>query len=229
MEDLFRACMPFWMDLSETEKKTLLTSTKLQTFKAGIVIPNSTDEDCPGIRIVKQGRVRVYISSPDGKQLTLYRMPDSSKLFIIGFGCVLDQVIFAVNLETETECEIALIPREVCKRLYDTNVQVKTVTVNMLADIFSSTMRVLESVAFSSIGNRLAGALLEQSALTGSSVFKVTHEKLAADIGSAREVVTRQLKQFQLDGLIKYLRGKIEILDRRALEEMCYRAHETKH
>ncbi|MDR1669818.1 MAG: Crp/Fnr family transcriptional regulator, partial [Oscillospiraceae bacterium] len=178
-----------------------------------------TDESSPGIQIVKQGRARVFINSRDGKQLTLQRILEN-ELSVIGVSCVLDNVIFNVSLETETACEVALIPRVICKQLFSKNIAVKDSVIDMITVKFSQTMRILETVTFSSMGSRLANALIEQSSFAGSEIFTVTHESIAADLGTAREVVTRLLNQFQTDGLVKLLRGKIEINNMQALAAM---------
>ena len=74
-------------------------------------------------------------------------------------------------------------------------------------------MWLFNQFVFSNVASRLAGALLEHRALEGSDILPVTHEVLARDAGTAREVVTRLLKQFQDDGMVRLTRGKVEILD----------------
>ncbi len=180
---------------------------------------HSTDSLSPGIRIVKRGRLRVYISSADGKQYTIQRISDN-EIFSIGMSCVLNNIIMDVDLETESECEILLIPRALCRRLFDLNPAVKQATIEIISERFSVTMRILESVVFSSMKNRIANALVEQSVLEGAAVINVTHANIAADIGTLREVVTRRLKQFQDDGLITMGRGHITINNMQALIEL---------
>ncbi len=184
-----------------------------------MIVRHSTDEFCPGVQIVRRGRARVFMCSPEGKQLTLQRITDNEP-FVIGVSCMLNKTIFDVSLETETECEIAVISREICRRLFDANPAVRNACIGIIAQRFSKTMRVLGSVTFLSMRSRLAGALIEQSVLAGSPVFEATHAGIAADIGSVREVVTKVLRKFQAEGFVTLLRGKIRIEDMQALENI---------
>jgi CRP-like cAMP-binding protein len=81
----------------------------------------------------------------------------------------------------------------------------------MLGSKLSKTIHALEALTFSGMKSRLANMLLEQSMLAGSTVFKITHADIAADIGTVREVVTRLLKRFQTDGLLTIYRGRIKL------------------
>ena len=89
----------------------------------------------------------------------------------------------------------------------------KDYTMEMISEKFSDIMWLFNQFVFSNVASRLAGTLLEHRVLVGSDVLPVTHEVLARDAGTAREVVTRLLKQFQADGLVRLTRGKVEIID----------------
>jgi CRP/FNR family transcriptional regulator len=219
LSEVFKKTLPFWNVLLETEKEQIITTATRQIYKPKTVIQHSTNANSPGVQIVWHGRARAFISSPDGKQLTLQRVL-AEEVFAIGISCILDKCIFDVGLETETQCEIVLIPRDVCKKLFDANIEVKRATINILASKLSKTMHILESVAFTSTKSRLANALIEQSSLAGSLVFKATHANIAFDLGTTREFVSRLLGQFQNDGLVTLRRGKIQINNRQALLDM---------
>ena len=83
----------------------------------------------------------------------------------------------------------------------------------MISEKFSDIMWLFNQFVFSNVASRIASVLLEHRGITGGDELSVTHEVLARDAGTAREVVTRILKQFQADGLVKLTRGKVEILD----------------
>ena len=89
----------------------------------------------------------------------------------------------------------------------------KEYTMEMISEKFSDIMWLFNQFVFSNVASRVAGALLEHRGITGEDVLNITHDVLARDAGTAREVVTRILKQFQNDGLVKLTRGKIEVLD----------------
>ena len=118
-----------------------------------------------------------------------------------------------LDMEMETDCVVYTIPKRLYKSLYDENGSVKDYTMEMISEKFSDIMWLFNQFVFSNVASRLAGALLEHRAMEGSDILPVTHEVLARDAGTAREVVTRLLKQFQEDGMVRLTRGKVEILD----------------
>jgi CRP/FNR family transcriptional regulator len=157
---------------------------------------------------------RVFISSPDGKQLTLKRILPGD-VYTFGISGLLDPP-GPLSIETESACEFLVIPRSVCRELCGSPA-VKDVLIREMQHRFSQVLRIMESVAFSGMGARLANELIEQSHFASSSMFAITHERIAADLGTAREVVTRLLNQFQQDGVVALLRGRIEILKMKEL------------
>ncbi|MDR1755036.1 MAG: Crp/Fnr family transcriptional regulator [Eubacterium sp.] len=209
-ESVLKTGLPFWEHLTKIEKYDLINNSIMQEYKSGALIHRCTDVNSPGIQIIRHGKARVFISSPDGKQLTLQRIGDY-QLFVIGISCLLNETIFDVSLETETQCEVLLIPRVLCKKLFDSNVMAKSIAIDILVSSFAKTMRILEAIAFTSTRSRVANALIEQSFLSGSSVINVTHASIAADLGTTREVVTRILNQFKDDGLVTLQKQKIQI------------------
>jgi CRP/FNR family transcriptional regulator len=215
-ENILRVVLPFWEHLSDDEKGDLAAVSVLQNYKPGALIHNCTDSNSPGVQIIRRGRARVFISSPDGKQLTLQRIGDN-QLFAIGVSCLLNNTIFDVSLETETRCEVILIPRTACKKIFDTNAMIKSSLIDILSSRFAHTMRILEAIAFTSTKSRLANALIEHSFLAESSVINTTHASIAADLGTTREVVTRLLHQFQNDGFVTLQQREIRVDNKRAL------------
>jgi CRP/FNR family transcriptional regulator len=81
-------------------------------------------------------------------------------------------------------------------------------------------MWLMEQIMWKSLDRRLAAFLLEESALEGSPLLKLTHEKIASHMGTAREVITRMLRYFQSEGMVKLTRGTIEITDAKKLEQL---------
>jgi CRP/FNR family transcriptional regulator len=136
-----------------------------------------------------------------------------NETFVLGLSCVLDNISFDVNLQMETDCEVAFISRGASKLLYDNNSAVKNTVAHLIAERLSRALTILGNVAFSSIVNRIAVFLIEQKEMTASDTIKITHSAIAIKIGTVREVVTRRLNELQDDGIIKLDRGKITIVD----------------
>jgi CRP/FNR family transcriptional regulator len=81
-------------------------------------------------------------------------------------------------------------------------------------------MWLMEQNMFKSFDKRLASFLLEEMAIDGQKNLKITHEKIASHMGTAREVVTRMLRYFQSEGMVRLTRGAIEILDEKKLQSL---------
>jgi CRP/FNR family transcriptional regulator len=82
-------------------------------------------------------------------------------------------------------------------------------------------MWLMEQIMWKSFDKRLAAFLLEETSIEGSSTLKITHEKIASHMGTAREVVTRMLRYFQNEGMVRLERGGIQILDENKLQALC--------
>ena len=98
--------------------------------------------------------------------------------------------------------------------------RVANYTNQIMATRFTEVMWLVEQILWKSFDRRLAHFLLEESTLEGTDTLKLTHEKIAAHLGTAREVVTRMLKYFQTDGMVQLRRGTVELFDRKKLEAL---------
>ncbi|MDF2558335.1 MAG: Crp/Fnr family transcriptional regulator [Bacillales bacterium] len=210
--------VPFWSILTDLQKEKMIEHSYFQNYKEGTIM-NYSGDNCTGVQIIKSGRAKVFISSPDGRAITLYRLLDRD-VCMLSAGCMLKNLNFGVNLEAETDCEAVVIDGNVYQEISEENSAVKDFTLAIVSSKFSEVMWLLEHLVFSNVGKRLASSLLEQKNLLESNSLSITHEKLATDLGTAREVVTRLLKQFQLDGLVELSRGKIKIVDEKSLIQL---------
>lgn len=211
MNDLFKRSFPFWESLTESQKKQLRDSTTVNQCTKKTVLHFGGGE-CAGVQIIASGRARVFITSPGGGDITLFRLLEGD-VSILSAACMMNGMDVELDMEMETDCVIYTISKKAYRRLYDECGAVKDYTMEMISEKFSDIMWLFNQFVFSNVASRVAGALLEHRGLEGSDVIAVTHEMLARDAGTAREVVTRILRQFQSDGLVKLTRGKIEITD----------------
>ena len=211
MEELLRNAFPFWESLTEQQKTELCRNTLKSHCEKKTQLHFGGGE-CAGVQIIGSGRVRVFITSPGGGDITLFRLIGGD-VSILSAACMLNGMDIELDMEMETDCTIYTIPKKVYRRLYDESVVVKDYTMEMISEKFSDIMWLLNQFLFSNVASRIAGALLEHKALEGGDELSLTHETIAKDAGTAREVVTRILKQFQSDGLVKLGRGKVIIID----------------
>ena len=210
-EEMFKESFPFWTELTEEQRRNVQMNTVRN------LCPKKTrlhfgGGECAGVQIIAQGRARVFITSPGGGDITLFRLLEGD-VSILSAACMLNGMDIELDMEMETDCIIYTIPKKSYRKLYDESGAVKEYTMEMISEKLSDIMWLFNQFVFSNVASRVAGALLEHRGINGKDVLNITHDTLARDAGTAREVVTRILKQFQNDGLVKLTRGKIEVLD----------------
>lgn len=212
--------LPFWEKLTSKQKNKLLDSVQEIQYKKGNIL-HAGSNDCSGLFLVKSGQLRSYIISEGGKEITLYRLFERD-ICIFSASCIMRNISFDIFVEAEKDTQVFLIPSGVYSGLQKETLAVSEYTNELLASRMSDVMWIMEQVLFMSFDKRLALFLLEQAAIENSLSFQMTQETIARHLGSAREVVSRMLKYFAEEGMVKVLRGKIELLDQGKLEKIAY-------
>lgn len=207
----FDKYFPIWDKLTESEKKILNESVSLVFLKKGEPLRRCGSE-CLGLTLIKSGQIRTYITSEDGREITLYRLLERD-MCLFSANCIMQNIQFDVLMDAEKDTWLWIIPPNIYKTLMETSIHVANYTNQLMASHFSEAMWLIEQVMWKSFDKRLAAFLIEESAFDDSHILKITHEKIADHLGSAREVVTRMLRHFQDDGFVKLSRGTIEITD----------------
>lgn len=213
MDNNFSTLFPFYNNLRTSDKLTL-DSLSRRTMKRGSMVPH-----CVGVICVIKGRLKVYITNENGKEMTLYRLFDNDVCVLSG-SCGVKNISFEVQVRAEDDTELITIPGTVYHKLETKYPEISQFTSSMMAARLSDVMWTLEQVAFSSMDKRVATALIEQRAMVQSDELKITHDEIARDLGTAREVVSRMLKYFQNEDWITQSRGKIFIKNPSALLEL---------
>ena len=208
---IFEKVFPFWPELTGKQQEEIINSAAVNICEKKTRLHFGGGE-CAGVQIIVAGRARVFITSPGGGDITLFRLLDGD-VSILSAACMLNGMDIELDMEMETDCEIYTIPKKVYRKLYDESGAVKDYTMEMISEKFSDIMWLFNQFVFSNVASRIAGALLEHRAIEGGDELRLTHEDIAKDAGTAREVVTRILKQFQADGLVKLTRGRVTVID----------------
>ena len=214
----FAEYLPFWDKLTPERQEHLSGLVEYRSVKKGTHIHDSSAE-CLGLVAVKSGQLRAYILSEDGREITISRLFDYD-VSLLSASCVMPDMQFNVMIEAEKDTEFWSIPACLFKNLVDESLAVSNYSRNLLSSNFSELMWLMEQIMWKSFDKRLAAFLLEESTIEDTSVLKITHEKIAAHMGTAREVVTRMLRYFQGEGMVKLTRGTIEITDRAKLDDL---------
>ena len=209
---------PIWDQLNQDQQGRLQNSVALRSAPKGTVLHNG-DMDCTGLLLVKSGQLRAYILSDEGREITLYRLFDRD-MCLFSASCMMRSIQFEVTIEAEKDSRLWIIPPEVYQRLMEESAPVANYTNELMASRFSEVMWLMEQIMWKSLDRRLAAFLLEEAAIEGTDELKITHETIANHLGSHREVITRMLRYFQNEGMVKLSRGMVAILDREKLEAL---------
>ena len=224
MQTILPRMLPFWQDLNEADRVTLVERTHIRQYKKGEIIHNCTG-DCLGLIGILHGNLCVCMLSEEGKEITLFPLYDND-LCVFGSACVLRPVTCHAHLAAEVDTEMVMIPHHVWEDILRRNVRVECFAHKLAGRLLSTVLSTLQQMLFWDFDTRLAFHLVRESERTGSPRVRTTHEKIARNIGSAREVVTRMLKKFSELGLVEVRRGTIVILDLPALKAMIPRGCE---
>ena len=209
---------PIWNKLTPAQQKHILGSLMKRKISKGTVIHNGS-MDCTGLLLVKSGQLRAYILSSEGREITIYRLFDRD-MCLFSASCIMRSIQFEVTVETEKDTELWIIPAEVYQGIMEESAPVSNYTNELMATRFSDVMWLMEQVMWKSLDKRVAAFLLEEMSIEGTAQLKITHETIANHLGSHREVITRMLRYFQNEGMVKLSRGVIEIMDAEKLEEL---------
>ena len=209
---------PIWNKLTTEQQQRLLGVTHPMTVKAGTVVHNGS-MDCLGLLLIRSGQLRVYTLSGEGREITLYRLFEMD-ICLFSASCVMPSVQFEVIVEAEKDTELWVIPSCLFKNLMEESAPVANYANQLISSRFSEVMWLMEQIMWKSFDKRLAAFLLEEARLNGDPVLKITHEKIANHMGTAREVVTRMLRYFQSEGMVKLTRGTVELADVDKLERL---------
>lgn len=201
---------PFLRDVENEVLDLLFKRIIINNYEVGQNI-FSDKVSCIGFSFILEGRLRIYKIGDDGKEITLYRIGKGDSCFNT-ILCALtdsDEISFA---DVEENALIAILPMDLFKKYLVNNSSFLKYMFKNLYNKFENVVEGLEKVTFDSIENRLINYFnvkLEDN--NGARIIYTTHEKIAADIGSSREVVSRSLKTLEKRGLLELGRGKIKI------------------
>ena len=211
----FQSCFSVWNKLTPRQQNWVLEQLQKRQVKKGTVLHNGS-EDCTGLLLIKSGQLRAYMLSKEGREITLYRLFDRD-LCLLSASCVMKGIQFDVTVKAEKDTEFWVIPAEVYRQLMEQSTVVANYTNEIMSARFSEVMWLMEQVLWRSMDRRMAAFLLEEAAIESTGRLNITHETIANHMGTHREVVTRMLRYFQGEGMVKLSRGVIELLDEQKL------------
>ena len=209
---------PFYEKLNAAEREKLAGSARVHTFERGAQVHGG---DCTGLILVLEGRLRAYILlSEEGREITLFRV-EKGGVCLLSASCVLRGLSVDVFIRADTAARVLLVPSEVFRELSEGSLAVSAFTSEMMAERLSRALWVLDEVLNKKFDARLAALLVEEAGYAGGAEVRLTHEQLAAHLGTVREAVSRMLKYFEQEGFVSLSRGGVHIEDMAALRALA--------
>ena len=215
----FAEAFPLWNALNEAQQGRLQSAVALKRVAKGTIIHNGS-ADCTGLLLINAGQLRAFILSEDGREITIYRLFDMD-ICLFSAACMMRNIQFDITIEAEKDSDIWVVPADVYMQIMKESAPVANYTNEIMAGRFSEVVWLIEQIMWKRQDARLAAFLVEESRLEQSSVLKITHERIAAHLGTAREVITRMLRYFQSEGMLRLSRGSIELTDVTRLEALA--------
>ena len=209
---------PIWDKLTPAQQERIRSTSILHSVKGGTML-HSGGPDCLGLLLVKSGQLRAYMLSDEGREVTISRFLEMD-MCLFSASCVMSNMLFDVFIEAEKDSEIWVIPACLYQNLMEESLPLANHSHNLITSHLSDVMWLMEQIMWKSFDKRLAKFLLEEIALEGTNSLKITHERIANHLGTAREVVTRMLRYFQSEGMVKLTRGTVDITDEKKLRKL---------
>lgn len=216
----FQNYFPVWNKLTASQQELILGSLMERTVSKGTLLHNGS-MDCTGLLLIKSGQLRAYILSDEGREITIYRLFDRD-MCLFSASCIMRSIQFDITIETEKDTELWVIPPNIYQQIMEESAPLSNYTNELMAARFTDVMWLIEQIMWKSLDKRVAAFLLEESAIEGTKTLKITHESIANHLGSHREVITRMLRYFQNEGMVRLSRGTIELMDPAKLEQLVH-------
>jgi CRP/FNR family transcriptional regulator len=172
---------------------------------------------CQAFLILLDGEVRVQLTSESGREVTLYRIGPGGSC-ILTTSCLLSNENYPAEAIAESDIEAMAIPVSSFQSTLEESQWFRRFVFDGFSTRLTSVIQKIEQIAFTAIDVRLAGVLLE---LDRKGVEKITHQDIAVELGTAREVVSRHLKRFESEGWVRLGRGQVSLVDRPRIEAMA--------
>lgn len=166
-------------------------------------------DSCAGIAFLLAGEIRVYKCGESGREITLYEI-GPGETCILNASCILGNNAYPANAVTTAASTLVLVPALDFKRLLDSDGAMRTFVFSLLSKRLTEVMELVHEVAFGRLDERLVDYLVEKS---GDGILAVTHQKIANDLGTSREVVSRLLKDLERQGRVRLARNEIRLVD----------------
>lgn len=211
LKQRLRSALPFLEDERSAITRDFVAGASIRRIPAGTHVFMEGDA-CSQIAILLDGSVRVYKIGETGREITLYRF-ERGESCILTANCILSRANFPAIATTERDIEAIIIPADTFRDWVNRHSPWRDYLFHLLSQRLAMVMTVVDEVAFRRMDARIADYLLLRSAKEGVAL-RVTHQEIAAELGTSREVVSRIMQDFIETGVVETGRGTITIKQR---------------
>ena len=204
----FEKIFPFWLNISQNDRARIILSSRILSLKENAIFFNSHDLD--GLLFLKSGKLRFFLSSLEARELPLYYLNNMEVEFFEDFSDSSVSTILNIAFIVEKNSEILLIPYSVLNLFRDKYSIMEKFLHNLTREKFSKSLLSLQNILLKPLKERLLNFLYSLN----KTEISLTHEEIAKNLGSSREVISRNLKVLEKENFLKINRKKIIILDR---------------
>ncbi|HWD21542.1 MAG TPA: Crp/Fnr family transcriptional regulator [Burkholderiales bacterium] len=208
-EELLRR-FPAFAELPAARLEALLAQAQLVRASAGSVLFDA-NQPCRGFPLLLEGSVRVTKAAPSGREILLYRVEPGHGCILSG-GCLLGHSDYSAKGTAESDIVLLTIPGGLFHELLLESEPFRHFVFAMYGERLAEVMELVEAVAFQRLDARLAQLLIRRG-----PVVQATHQSLADELGSVREIVSRLLRSFESRGWVRLERERVTVLDPKAL------------
>ena len=199
---------PFWLDINQNDRAKIILSGRILSLKKNAIFFNSHDLD--GLLFLKSGRLRFFLSHLEARELPLYYLNNMEIEFFEDFSDNSTSTILDIAFIVEKNSEILLIPYSVLNLFRNKYSVMEKFLHNLTREKFSKSLLSLQNILLIPLKDRLLKFLYSLN----KTEISLTHEEIAKNLGSSREVISRNLKILEKENFLKVNRKKIIILDR---------------
>lgn len=218
MISVLEKALPFWDSLTKEQKELLAEYGIVSVFHKGDVIFNPLRKSA-GLKIVYKGQMKISLPFGNEGDIMLYLVKEG-EICILSVMSLMKQFEWAIYAQAMDETKIITIPENIYMKISRENPAVMAYNQKILIERMGEIIQITSHAAGASIPERLADLLLRYQKDGTGAELELTHEELAKDMGTAREVISRALRQFQKQGFIQTGRGKITILNTEGLQRI---------
>ena len=216
MLDQITPAFPLLARLDAESQQIFAASARIMTIPAGTVLFQDGTA-CANYLLVIEGSVRVQKVAENGREIVLYRV-ESGQSCVLTTNCLISHSDYAAEGVTESEVRGLALPAAAFRHLLARSEPFRDFVFSAYASRIADLLMLIEEVAFGRIDVRLAAWLSQHGGHDG--LIRATHQDIATELGTAREVVSRQLKEFERRGWVELGRGRVQLSDRAGLASL---------